>query len=416
MACFKKKSADEEEAAKINNKINKDLRSERANSSKIKLLLLGAGESGKSTIAKQMKIIHLGGYNSDDERIRFRGNVYANIWDNVKTLLEGADTFGIELGEAAKESAKRIYATEESFRSGESKGFGRELVEDIKRIWNDPGILSTYARASELQLNDSAEYFFNELDRISQENYIPTQADILHVRVKTTGINEIEFNIGKYRFAMMDVGGQRSERRKWIHCFENVTAIIFCAALSEYDQKLYEDGTTNRMLEALKLFSDITNSRWFNDTPIILFLNKKDLFDKKILKVPLSVCFPEYTGPNQPKEASAFIEQQFLSLINNKHKLVYTYHTCATDTNNVRFIFKAVKDVLITAYLNHLGIGIGGPMIRPSASTSNVSAATGSGGTIRGEKSASGVQIGLIRRQTMTGDQKPPPNGKEEVK
>ena len=39
---------------------------------------------------------------------------------------------------------------------------------------------------------------------------------------------------------MVDVGGQRSERRKWIHCFENVTSIMFLVALSEYDQVLVE--------------------------------------------------------------------------------------------------------------------------------------------------------------------------------
>lgn len=43
---------------------------------------------------------------------------------------------------------------------------------------------------------------------------------------------------------MFDVGGQRSERKKWIHCFEDVTAIIFCVAMSEYDQVLHEDETT----------------------------------------------------------------------------------------------------------------------------------------------------------------------------
>ena len=42
---------------------------------------------------------------------------------------------------------------------------------------------------------------------------------------------------------MFDVGGQRSERRKWIHCFESVTSIIFCTALSEYDQVLLEEKT-----------------------------------------------------------------------------------------------------------------------------------------------------------------------------
>jgi len=45
-------------------------------------------------------------------------------------------------------------------------------------------------------------------------------------------------------FRLFDVGGQRSERKKWIHCFEDVTAIIFCVAMSEYDQVLHEDETT----------------------------------------------------------------------------------------------------------------------------------------------------------------------------
>lgn len=43
-------------------------------------------------------------------------------------------------------------------------------------------------------------------------------------------------------YSMFDVGGQRSERKKWIHCFENVTSIIFCVALSEYDQVLLEES------------------------------------------------------------------------------------------------------------------------------------------------------------------------------
>ena len=52
-------------------------------------------------------------------------------------------------------------------------------------------------------------------------------------------------------FEMYDVGGQRNERKKWIHCFEGVTAVIFVAAISEYDQKLFEDASTNRMVGLL---------------------------------------------------------------------------------------------------------------------------------------------------------------------
>lgn len=95
---------------------------------------------------------------------------------------------------------------------------------------------------------------------------------------------------------MFDVGGQRSERKKWIHCFEAVTSIIFCVALSEYDQVLLEESKQNRMLESLILFESVINSRWFVRSSIILFLNKVDIFKTKLPKVPLERYFPDYTG------------------------------------------------------------------------------------------------------------------------
>ena len=120
--------------------------------------------------------------------------------------------------------------------------------------------------------------------------------DVLRTRVKTTGIIETQFSYKGLHFKMFDVGGQRSERKKWIHCFEGVTAIIFCVALSGYDLVLAEDEEMNRMMESMKLFDSICNNKWFVETSIILFLNKKDLFEQKIKYSPLSVCFPEFKG------------------------------------------------------------------------------------------------------------------------
>ena len=50
------------------------------------------------------------------------------------------------------------------------------------------------------------------------------------------------------------------------------------------------------MHESMKLFDSICNNKWFTETSIILFLNKKDLFEKKIDKSPLKLCFPDYSG------------------------------------------------------------------------------------------------------------------------
>jgi len=79
---------------------------------------------------------------------------------------------------------------------------------------------------------------------------------------------------------MVDVGGQRSERRKWLNCFVDISAVLFLVALNEYDMVLEEDNKTNRMEEALKLFTKITGAQWFENTSFILFLNKSELFEQ----------------------------------------------------------------------------------------------------------------------------------------
>lgn len=76
---------------------------------------------------------------------------------------------------------------------------------------------------------------------------MPTDQDILRSRLKTTGITETVFDLGALTYRMFDVGGQRSERKKWIHCFENVTALLFLVAISGYDQCLVEDKDAVRM-------------------------------------------------------------------------------------------------------------------------------------------------------------------------
>ncbi len=73
--------------------------------------------------------------------------------------------------------------------------------------------------------------YFDNIDRIAQPDYMPNDQDVLRSRVKTTGITETTFIIGDLTYRMFDVGGQRSERKKWIHCFENVTTILFLVAI-----------------------------------------------------------------------------------------------------------------------------------------------------------------------------------------
>jgi len=172
---------------------------------------------------------------------------------------------------------------------------------------------------------------------------MPNDQDVLRSRVKTTGITETTFIIGDLTYRMFDVGGQRSERKKWIHCFENVTTILFLVAISEYDQLLFEDETVNRMQEALTLFDSICNSRWFIKTSIILFLNKIDRFKEKLPVSPMKNYFPDYEGGEDYAAACDYILNRFVSLNQHETKQIYTHFTCATDTTQIRFVMAAVN-------------------------------------------------------------------------
>lgn len=354
MGCAVSTAVDKEAAAR-SKMIDKDLRADGERASKeVKLLLLGAGESGKSTIVKQMKIIHETGY-SKEECEQYRPVVFSNTIQSLMAIIRAMGQLRIDFADPGRADHARQFFT---LASGAEEGeLTPDLVMLMKWLWKDAGVQQCFARSREYQLNDSAAYYLNALDRISMPDYVPTQQDVLRTRVKTTGIVETHFTFKSLHFKMFDVGGQRSERKKWIHCFEGVTAIIFCVALSGYDLVLAEDEEMNRMIESMKLFDSICNSKWFVETSIILFLNKKDLFEEKIRKSPLTICFPEYSGSNTYEEAAAYIQMQFENLNRRKdQKEIYTHFTCATDTNNIQFVFDAVTDVIIKINLAECGL------------------------------------------------------------
>ena len=84
-------------------------------------------------------------------------------------------------------------------------------------------------------------------------------------------------------FHIFDVGGQREERKKWIQCFNDVTAIIFVVESSGYDCVIRENDETNRLEESLRLFENIWKNHWLRNISIILFLNKQDVLELKVI-------------------------------------------------------------------------------------------------------------------------------------
>ncbi|KAG9509572.1 hypothetical protein GZH46_01902, partial [Fragariocoptes setiger] len=350
MGCSASRAA-ELAAQKRSRQIDNELRRDNEHfANEVKLLLLGAGESGKSTIVKQMKILHASCF-TRDECMQYKTVVHNNTIQSLIAIIKAMNKLRINLNDPKKIDDIQFFVEsviESEKTMSRVPELSPELAKVMQSLWADAGVQRCFVRSNEYQLNDSAEYFLNSLSRISHPNYVPTQQDVLRTRVKTSGICETKFKYKGIPFRLVDVGGQRSERKKWIYCFEHVTAIIYCVALSAYDLNLYEDEKVNRLQESLKLFESVCNNKWFNDTSIILFLNKKDLFQEKIRRSPLTIAFPEYKGSNTYEEAAAYIRLKFESV--NKHKdtkQIYTHFTCATSNQNMEFVFEAVTDVII---------------------------------------------------------------------
>jgi len=353
MGCVQSSGVDDEAKAR-NDEIENQLKRDRMMAkNEIKMLLLGAGESGKSTVLKQMKLIHHGGYN-DQERESYKEIIFSNTIQSMRAILDALPQLDLALTPQNDARRATILALPMQI---EVDVLPRDVADAIRSLWKDPGVKEAVRRSREFQLNDSAVYYFNSIDRMSGPGYMPTDQDILRSRVKTTGITETTFKVGELTYKLFDVGGQRSERKKWIHCFENVTALVFLVSLSEYDQMLYEDESVNRMQEALTLFDSICNSRWFVKTSIILFLNKIDLFAEKLPRSPLGDYFPDYNGGDNYDAACEYLLHRFVSLNQSAAtKQIYAHYTCATDTQQIKFVLSAIQDILLQIHLRECGL------------------------------------------------------------
>jgi guanine nucleotide-binding protein G(i) subunit alpha len=99
------------------------------------------------------------------------------------------------------------------------------------------------------------------------------------------------------------------------------------------------------MKESLLLFDEICNSRWFVDTPIVLFLNKTDIFKDKLQKNDLSVAFKDYGEGNDFQKAFDFISKKYTGRCRNIDKKIHVYGTCATDKDQLSKVFESVTNL-----------------------------------------------------------------------
>lgn len=282
----------------------------RRSSNRFQVLLLGSGDSGKSTILKQMRLIHKVPF-SPQEIESYRQLVFENLTRGMAYLLDSMEDMDLRVS-AENEQFVDLVMGARDIRDGEP--FPTSFYQPLKMLWNDPNVKQAWQRGNEAALPEkcvgvllikltrrllipiahSLSYFYSSLDRLFDPLYQPTEQDIIRCRARTIGITETTFHLRDHEMLMVDVGGQKSERRKWIHCFQDVTSILFLVSLSGYDQCLVEDkdavsrsllpnfrshrcdgantplsGSQNQMQDAMTIWDSICHSQWFKQTSIV---------------------------------------------------------------------------------------------------------------------------------------------------
>uniref|UniRef100_A0A8C4N712 Guanine nucleotide-binding protein G(s) subunit alpha n=1 Tax=Eptatretus burgeri TaxID=7764 RepID=A0A8C4N712_EPTBU len=357
MGCFDSKSDEQkkdEKAWKQANKrieklIEKDKQSYRTTH---RLLLLGAGESGKSTIVKQMRILHVDGFDPDYKVPTLTSICVAYLQAIVSAM--STITPPVSIGDPANQPSLDYIA---NVAAGCDYNYDEEFFDHVKALWEDNGLQECFSRSNEYQLIDCAQYFLDRLDEVRKKDYSPSNQDVLRCRVLTSGIFETRFTVDKVNFHMFDVGGQRDERRKWIQCFNGGS--------SSYNMVLMEDASQNRLRESQELFKGIWVNRWLKTISVILFLNKQDMLEDKVLagKFLIEDYFPEYANYTMPVDAPTpegedprvsrakfFIRDEFLRIStasgSGKHHC-YPHFTCA----NIRRVFQDCRDIIQRMHL-----------------------------------------------------------------
>jgi GTPase SAR1 family protein len=168
-------------------------------------------------------------------------------------------------------------------------------------------------------------------------------------RRRTTGIVEAGFMDEGAKWTVVDVGGQRSERRKWLLCFDGVDAVIFFVNSAGFNRPLFEDNQVTEHQEALSLLEQTFSNKIFTNTPVFLFFNKLDLFRDALDRGrPIGKYFPEYKGNMEEIPMLDHLNKLYQTKMPNQKPIAQVHFLSACNRMDVQKAFKRVREYLIS--------------------------------------------------------------------
>jgi len=343
-----------------------------------RLLLLGSSGAGKSTLFKQVKILTTKGFD-DGNRLDAQPGVYQNMTEACKKLVAIGLKHNYKISEKTVESGEKLKSHDIDISNQATID---EFGKLIKQIWRDPYIKKSYKRSlkggkAKETLMPNDVIFLDNVDRVCAPGYLPTDTDILNMRRSTDGAHTLNFTFDPKEFqsknssvnftadepsdwSITDVGGQIHERTTWYEEYTDCSGVIFVMGLSDFDQQSQDKRKTNKFVEdGINLMLEVAKVETLQGVPLIIMLNKKDLFEEKVRVSETGICatFPEYTGDkNDPKESLEFIEQLLSDIIEGGTSSESSiYVTMATDTNLIGNVLAGILQAITKQSLKEMG-------------------------------------------------------------
>lgn len=296
------------------------------------LLLCGAGESGKTTFTRQLKIKFLGGI-SEEDRKSFVATIRGNLIEAMQTLLVWAERNGLEVSDDLQGEAQDI-----SILNAFDTEFTPEIADSLSKLWEDETVQEAFKHKDQTTVPDHMDYFFGKIDELQDDDYVPSDDDVLRARIRSIGIDAVTFNMDGAYIRIYDVGGQKNERSKWQKVMNDVSGCIFVVSFAEYDKPMFEDPSVLRINDSIEIFKEISRKQEFQESPIFLICNKYDQFVEKVRNTDtFAKTFPEYDGnPNDPDKCAEFLKQKFLDVAGNvPTRPIKVYIQSALDSQQV---------------------------------------------------------------------------------
>ncbi|KAF9260715.1 P-loop containing nucleoside triphosphate hydrolase protein [Marasmius fiardii PR-910] len=308
----------------------------------VKVLLLGSGECGKTTMLKQLILSHLGSerfFSQYQDAAKFRSDIVRDIVSSLEGLIQKNYALGYHY--PGRTNGKRHSDMLKELNNVDG------LNTLLAFIWAYTGGLELLQSL----VDEKAQYYFSVLTRIAElpaskrESYEPTEEDLVRWYVQTTaGFHKKTFQTPTKTYHVWDCGGQVLQgKTEWSVCFPDVSVVLCVASLVDYDQIPSEGGYSNRLQQALDVFYRICHTAWCPQTRIVLVLTKRDcITELKLLQSPLEDHFPGYTGGADENAALNYIKSQFLKIshYSQYRNMVRMYALNVTSTEAVKVLFE----------------------------------------------------------------------------